>query len=313
MEIYKKAVLKHAFSIAPACVKGSPAAKRLDFKFEAVTPTAIAKDNDFFVFVRRFNAYVYLTVSLVKTKKFSPTSTPFYLALKRRSRFIQLFNFKFSSVFFSQIIKLFLTLRGILLLPIYLIAIWSRGVFDSLHFSSSDKIYSTYKNSFLFRGVSYWVLGAFRLPFHVFDLVKLYLYLFFEYFNVVFRQFYSLLKKSFFFNSYYSYYYFTRRYFFNFFFVRLFSREVEDELDQIKDISDFVEDDNDEDFGPLDFEFQDYPIGFEKSSNYDDYADFEIDNYYDKSYVGVSGFSFFEPDRRSTNNFFFEQLFLGLD
>lgn len=306
---YKRSVLQHALSIAPASLYSKKGYGRLRFEF-VISPHNVNVDIDFFRFVRQFTAHVRLTLSLVKTKKFSPLFTPFYITLKRRSRFIQLFNFKFYSILSEQVFAIFSIFKGVFFFPFNFFLIWLSGDYfysnsSRDHLVKRSRLFSTYAFKFFFPAR---LLCSFFVS--IFELIKLYFYLFFEYFLAVLRQFYNLIKKAFFFESYYNYYYFFRRYFFTFLFTRFFSREIEDELDQMKDISDLINDDIDEDFGPLDFEFQDYEIGFEQSNYYDDYTEFGLDSYSDKSFSSFQS-SAFDLDSRVFNNSFFEQIFWG--
>ncbi len=303
---FKFSVLAHALSIQSASVskfsKGNPVLNRFN------TVKLSRGDYDFFEFVHRFNGYVNLTLSLVQKKDPLATSTLFYYTLKKRSRFLKLASFCFSNILLDQIYGIFFIVWGILLFPFYF-------CLASVYGFPKD---GSEEQSFSFAAILSRFLKPIRflfLPFvfliYLKNFLKLYFYAPIEYIFAVFRQFFILAKKSLFFNSYYNYYYFFRRYFFNFLFTKFFTREVEDEFDQIKDMADFNDDDDDVgENGPLDFEYRDYDIGFEKSENYDEIKNFLYDTYDDKSNSDFfASQDPFESDSRTSTGFFIDILF----
>lgn len=319
IERYKDQTLQHAFSIRPAVIesKRSSASKWVykDLKVKPNFRLTRNEDKDFFVFVRQFNAYVQYLLQIAESRKISLLFTPFYLNVKRRSRFIQVFELKFSTVSFRIFKQLGYVIARILLFPLSLaVILLSTSIFSDFRnrFNANDRTIAGTLFRF-FSKLGSLAKGFLTFPIITFSLIKFYFQLFFEYFAVFFRLVYNFIKKIFHFNAYYSYFYFFRRYFYGFFFIRFFTREVEDELDQMQDIADLSDEfEVEEEFSSPDFEFQDYDVGFEKPLSYDEFDIFSHDDYYDKSYTRSGADNhIFNSDSRIENNALLEQLFWG--
>lgn len=202
--------------------------------------------NSIFEFFYKFKAATFHVFNSITKDSRYKISSIFYLGVNIKSLFVTVYPWAFAQQFKNITVNVFCFFYNSLSFFYY---------FFFYYFCPNPEFFDFVKNSGLvFYRSLFFIFWPFVVIFYMFKLWRRYISLFADYFYSIFVYGFRIFSKTFYFKAYYSYYSYFQRFFISSFFMRFYSREVEDEIDQIKDFFnlDFT---SSEDIDSTNFEF----------------------------------------------------------